>query len=130
MSINVDDDGYAQSFPAGAISGRKVPTSTGRQGVLGTVRVLPEATQDALALARRNLREIDDADLTWLDARHFQDADGQVWRIPHGATNLYDVTAAQAFTVRDDLIVPLQRAEQADEQVTTPIGEMRARVIT
>ena len=54
-SIRVDDEGYTQSFPAGAISGRRVASTAAKAGTIGTVKVLPEATPDAVALARRNL---------------------------------------------------------------------------
>ena len=49
------------------------------------------------------------------------------WLIPHGTPTLYDPASAEAFAIRGDSIVPLRRVEQAEEQVTTPIGEMRAR---
>jgi hypothetical protein len=110
-----------------APTGRRLPSMTGPQGVFGTVRVLQVASDDNLALARRNLREISDGDLERVEPRRFRDEAGQEWLVPQGFTNLYDTSAVEAFTVRGDAIVPLQRVEQRPNEQTQAIGEMRGR---
>jgi hypothetical protein len=121
-------DEWTTSIDAGPMpTGRRLPSVTGPQGVFGVIRNLQTASDDNLALARRNLREISDEDLERLAPRRFRDKAGQEWQVPPGFTNLYDASAIEAFTVRGGNIVPLQRVEQGPSEQTQPIGEMRAR---
>jgi hypothetical protein len=120
-----DQDG-ATDLGAGTIGGRRLPSYRGPQGVLGVVRVLPDATADALQLARRSLIEFDEDDLEQLDARRFVDKDGVEWEIPHGGT-LHD-NDAQAFVVRDSSW-PVSWA-RASRSLTTPTGTFCPTVAT
>jgi hypothetical protein len=127
MSTNFDD--WTQEIDAGTMGGRQLPSFVGgKRGVLATIRSLQPASDDRVALARRNLREINDVDLERTAARRFRHREtGEEWLIPHGFVDLVDPAAASAFCIRDELIVPLQKIGEEPQGETQGVGQMSAR---
>jgi hypothetical protein len=107
------------------IWGHALPRPAGGDGILGTVRVLEQATPERLRVVRRHLPQIDAEELTKTGARRFVDRDGREWRIPHGYIDWFQPSPVEAFAVIDQCIVPLAPSDVEESFTSVAIGEMR-----
>jgi hypothetical protein len=116
---------YEQHLGEATVYGYALPRPTGGNGIIGTIRVLEEATPERLRVIRKYLPEIAAEELTKTGARSFVDRDGREWRIPHGFVDWYQPEPVAAFAVLDDCVVPLKPADVEERFTSTTIGELR-----
>jgi hypothetical protein len=120
---------FEQHLGETTIWGHALPRPAGRDGIIGTVRVLQQATKEKLRIVRRHLPEIAAEELTKTGARRFVDRDGREWRIPHGYIDWFQPSPAEAFSVIDDSVIPLAPADVEERFTSQPIGELRSERI-
>jgi len=117
----------------GIPTGRRLEGPDTPENLVGTLRVLQGASDDVVALARRNLREYAEGELE-VEGERFRDrASGVELEIVGSHVDLVDpgASGATGFVVRDSLLVPLRprgaggRVERSQE-----LGVMGARQVT
>jgi hypothetical protein len=120
---------YEHDLGQATVYGYALPRPTGGNGILGTIRVLQQATPETLRVVRRHLPEIAAEELTKTGARSFVDRDGREWRIPHGYIDWFQPSPAEAFSVIDDSVIPLAPANAEERFTSQAIGELRSERI-
>lgn len=122
-----------RDFGQASLYGRKVEEVDYDPDVLGRVGPLTTSTEDVLAFVRRNAEEIAEKNLEPQDDGSFVHTKTRTrytvvtafvdWPTEHDRDD-----GVHAFTVRDNLLVPLREAGSTERETTTFFGEIDGRM--